>query len=126
VAGIETSLAVRRAVFLIGIEALHNASSHSGARHVVVTLRPVGRRWQLEVRDDGSGLAPADGDNGRTGFGLATMKRRADEIGATLTIDSVPNAGTTVRLLFDARADDSRFQSRMNIRDLWTRIRGIK
>ena len=60
------------------------------------------------------------------GFGLATMKRRADEIGATLTIDSVPDAGTTVRLLFDARADDSRFQSRMNIRDLWTRIRGIK
>ncbi len=124
-AHVETSLAVRRATFLIGIEALHNAARHSGARHVVLGLRPAGHRWQLEVKDDGSGDLAKEAQAGGGGFGLETMHRRADEIGAPLVIDSAPGTGTTVRLIFDPRAEDRRPRPHMNIGGIRNRIRGI-
>jgi signal transduction histidine kinase len=53
---VELSLAVRRNVALIALEALHNAARHSGASRVVLGLVPVGRRWKLWVSDDGRGF----------------------------------------------------------------------
>jgi len=96
-------VALRRNVLLVGLEALHNAVRHARAREVILTLRPNDGTWTLSVRDDGAGFEPLGSTNGRHGHGLPGMRRRAEEIGAQLTVDSTPGVGTTVTLRFDLR-----------------------
>lgn len=87
-------------VYRVAQEALSNATRHSGAAHVAVTLR---RRdvegVELEVADDGRGFAF---DESEGGLGIAGMRERALLIGAKLTIESRPGHGTTVRLVIPA------------------------
>ena len=75
--------AVETAAYRIVIEAVGNAARHSGAQHCDIRLRLNGG-LQLEVSDDGSA---GDGTPFRPGVGIASMRERADELGATLTID---------------------------------------
>jgi len=83
-------------VYRVAQEALSNATRHSGAGHVSVTLRRSGEDdVELEVVDDGRGFAF---DESEGGLGLAGMRERALLIGAKLTIESRPGRGTTVRL----------------------------
>lgn len=85
-------------LLLIGREAITNALRHSGARTIAVTLRPVTDRMvAFEVRDDGSGIATENDDEGR-GHGLANMTRRAEELGGSLEIESRPGVGTRIRV----------------------------
>lgn len=90
-----------RAVLLIGLEALYNAARHSQARLVTLTVAAEGPAWSLSVQDDGRGL-PENGEvvNGATdgGLGRVSMRRRAEEIGAELTWEAVPEGGTRVTL----------------------------
>ncbi|MCM4085074.1 sensor histidine kinase [Paractinoplanes hotanensis] len=76
-------------------EALSNVRKHAGASHVEVRLsaRPTGVR--LEVCDDGRGFVV---DATPPGHGLPLMRRRLDEAGGTLRIDSAPGQGTSVRI----------------------------
>jgi signal transduction histidine kinase len=50
---------------------------------------------RLGVEDDGSGF---DEEQPRSGFGLVTMKERAEALGGKLRIDSRRGAGTKVEL----------------------------
>ena len=53
----------------------------------------------ITVTDDGVGLArTADGPSVFAHFGLTTMRERAQSIGAALSVDSLPSAGTAVRI----------------------------
>ena len=54
----------------------------------------------LEVSDDGKGFDP--GLHGE-GFGLLGMHERTDLVGGTLSIDSSPAGGTTVRATVPSR-----------------------
>src|SRR6185436_8302988 len=54
------SLAVRRHVFLVGLEAAHNAARHSKGSRIVLSIERTGRRWTLRVEDDGEGLQRKD------------------------------------------------------------------
>jgi len=84
-------------VYRVAQEALSNATRHSGAAHVAVTLgRSEEDGVELEVADDGRGFAF---DESEGGLGLAGMRERALLIGAKLTIESRPGHGTTVRLV---------------------------
>jgi signal transduction histidine kinase len=49
----------------------------------------------LEVRDDGVGFDPA---TVRPGRGLANLRRRAADVGASLAIDGATGRGACVRL----------------------------
>lgn len=83
-------------VYRVAQEALSNAARHSGARRVEVRLRRNdGGGVVLEVSDDGRGFAF---DESQRGLGIAGMRERALLIGADLSIESRPGAGTTVRL----------------------------
>ncbi len=79
------------AVYRITQEALTNVARHAQARtcHVSLTLADV---LQLEVSDDGIGLAPKR----PTGVGLTAMRERAAELGGTCTVESAIPAGTRV------------------------------
>lgn len=75
-------------------EGLMNALRHSGARRVEVTLRREGAQIVLRIRDDGRGLPPeASG-----GLGMASMRRRAESIGAQWSVESSEATGTTLAL----------------------------
>jgi signal transduction histidine kinase len=100
---VRLSPAVRRNLQRIAVEAMHNAARHSGAGSVTLGLAPHGRRWRLWVADDGKGMPPEAEISGN-GLGLSGMRRRAEEIGAALALESAPGGGTTVTLEFDPAA----------------------
>jgi signal transduction histidine kinase len=101
--GGDSSLAVRSAVLLIGLEALHNAARHSGADTVLLRMAPAtGGWWELEVRDDGAGMgaSPPNLTTSGSGRGVPGMARRAARIGAELSVGANGGPGTRVRLRF--------------------------
>src|SRR5262249_30387881 len=89
------SVDTRRDVYLIFKEALNNAARHSGCSHVHVSLRSDATGLILSVADDGAGFDIVSGEQGN---GLASMRRRAERLGAKLDISSQAGKGTTVQL----------------------------
>ncbi len=103
------SLAVRRNVMLIALEALHNAARHSGARRVIVRIAVRGAGAEVAVEDDGRGIAPPGSAEGNgTGNGLSNIRRRAAEIGARLRWEKPESGGTRMTLAFRLRAGSRR------------------
>jgi two-component system, NarL family, sensor histidine kinase UhpB len=82
-------------IYRVAQEALTNASRHSGAKRIDVSLGQLDSRVVLEVSDDGQGFAFAEEAKG---LGLSGMRERALLVDGTLEIDSRPGKGTTVRL----------------------------
>ncbi len=78
-------------------EALSNARKHSAARRVEVTIGVENARARISVDDNGRGFDP-DTKAADTGhhFGLRFMRERAEQIGGTLRVVSVPGQGTRV------------------------------
>jgi nitrate/nitrite-specific signal transduction histidine kinase len=89
--------ATEEGLYRIAQEALTNALKHASASSVQVRVSAGPEGTCLEVVDDGCGFDPA-GCAGQGGLGLVTMRERADELGATLTIVSAPGSGTRVRV----------------------------
>ena len=90
------SAQARRNIFLVCKESMHNVMKHSGATEFTLTLRRSRGRLEILMKDDGRGFSTEN----LLGFGngLTNMKRRIEEIGGTLTIDSGPGRGTCVAL----------------------------
>src|SRR5688572_21200057 len=83
------------ALFRIAQEALTNAAKHSGGTSVQVRIR-YGKCVTLSVHDDGRGFAETGRRSTvRGGFGLTTMRERAEAQGGTLRIE-FPERGTRV------------------------------
>ena len=90
------------ALFRIVQEALTNAAKHSGGTAVEIAIR-YGEGLRLTVEDDGRGFAEPVGARGarRGGFGLPTMRERAEAHGGVLRVE-FPGRGT--RLVVDMPA----------------------
>jgi signal transduction histidine kinase len=74
-------------------EAITNVGRHAEASTVRVTI-DVTSGFLLEIADDGRGFDPRqDG-----GFGLASMKERAESVGGTFELETAPGSGTTIRV----------------------------
>jgi signal transduction histidine kinase len=96
--------AVCRAAHRIAVEALWNAVKHANAAEIQLRFRAEGGQLRLEVRDDGAGLhAPSASGRPSSGLGHRSMRRRAEDIGATLTIGPNGEAGAAVTLTFDTQ-----------------------
>jgi len=96
----ETRLArdIELALFRVAQEALTNAAKHSGGSTVEIAVVVTGEALRLSIEDDGHGFAPAapgraPGRGG--GFGLPTMRERAEAVGGSLRLES-PGRGTRV------------------------------
>jgi signal transduction histidine kinase len=91
---------MRHNLFLIVKEALTNALKHAKAKEVLVHTKVLGNSLEIVVADDGAGFDPVPGapEEGKRN-GLRNMRRRAEAVGATLTVQSAPGKGTQVRLL---------------------------
>jgi signal transduction histidine kinase len=89
--------AARVALYRIAQEALSNIARHSGADHAVVEWRVhPGRQATLRIADNGQGFDPDAPTPGH--FGLESMRSRAREIGAALTLISAPGNGVELRV----------------------------
>jgi signal transduction histidine kinase len=83
-------------LFRVLQEALHNAVRHSGVRQVDARLRATSDEIQLTISDRGAGF---DIENPKTsqGLGLNHMRERLKLVKGSLSIDSQPKLGTTIR-----------------------------
>jgi len=85
---------VEREIVGIAQEALTNAVRHAHARRITVRAGAVrGVGFRLSVTDDGRGMPR---DRGTDGFGMTSMRERAERIGASLTFVTAARAGTEV------------------------------
>jgi PAS domain S-box-containing protein len=84
---------VKDGMFRICQEAVANALRHSGGSVVSIALDATEFGISLTVWDDGRGF---DRQRARSGMGLRTLRLRAEEIGAVLSIDSRPGAGSCI------------------------------
>jgi signal transduction histidine kinase/DNA-binding NarL/FixJ family response regulator len=101
---------VEMMVFRIFQEAVTNARKHSYAAELDVRLR-AGEGLVLSIEDDGSGFVPS----GLTeGFGLRTMRERAEEIGGRLIVSSTAARGTSVNLTVHSLGDKQQNRRRPN------------
>jgi ligand-binding sensor domain-containing protein/signal transduction histidine kinase len=81
----------------IGQEGVANAVRHAAATRIDVALIYEAHRMLLQVVDDGRGFTPLPGGQGPEGhYGIQGMHERAQQIGATLRVDSAPGAGTRI------------------------------
>ena len=84
---------VRRELYLIFKEAIHNVARHSGASRVEVALEREGSLLYLRVRDDGRGFDP---DGEYEGRGLRNIRARVDSLGGKVRFESAQPQGTAV------------------------------
>jgi signal transduction histidine kinase len=74
-------------------EALSNATKHARARLITIEASGMEDGILISVKDDGRGF---DADSPTAGYGLMGMQERAEQIGATVTVISEIDSGTTV------------------------------
>jgi signal transduction histidine kinase len=99
------------ALFRIGQEALANVARHARPAHVSVSAGMVAGadtrdQFVLQVKDDGKGFDVA-ATREASSMGIRSMRERAREVGATLTIVSQPGRGTSIEAALRLRAPDT-------------------
>ena len=87
------------AIFRILQETLTNVARHAAASRVTVRLGMENGELTLEVRDNGRGFDRTRLSIGES-LGILGMQERALLLGGELSISSVPEEGTTVRVRF--------------------------
>ncbi|MDR3404008.1 MAG: discoidin domain-containing protein [Chthoniobacter sp.] len=85
----------RREVFLFFKETLANIVRHSRAKRVELRAQIENREFVLTIHDDGVGFDPT---HVREGIGLKNMRERARDLNGQVSIQSSPEAGTTITL----------------------------
>ena len=89
--------AVREALVRIMREAVINACRHGRAQQVTVRFSGDDDGLHLGIEDNGSGF-DMDATPRGAGFGLISMRERADSLGGRLSISSEPGTGTKVEV----------------------------
>jgi signal transduction histidine kinase len=84
----------RTCVYRIVQEALTNASRHSGARNIDISIRREEDQVTGAVVDDGRGFDR--GDQKRGGLGFLGMEERVREAGGSIDVSSAPGRGTRI------------------------------
>jgi PAS domain S-box-containing protein len=91
---------VEEELYHIAQEALNNVLKHASAQHVWVDLCFSTAETSLAIRDNGVGFTLTLASNG--GLGLASLKERAEKIGAILEIKSTLGTGTEIKVTVPA------------------------
>jgi len=97
----------RKNIFLIFKEALYNTVKYADCKRVNITLCVNDNNFMMTIKDDGKGFDVSqvpthaifhEGES-LGGNGIKNMNARADDINASLCINSKINEGTTVQLI---------------------------
>lgn len=87
-----------REILSIIREALNNCTRHARATHATISIRRRGAKILVQISANGNGLA-VEGSRTR-GYGVASMKSHAKNIGGNLRIQSKGGRGTSITLEF--------------------------
>jgi len=98
------ALVAETALFRIAQEALANAIKHARARNIEVALGAAPEHMTLTIDDDGVGFDAGHTASAGHHWGLATMRERANAVGATLRMESAPGRGVHVSVEVPRRA----------------------
>ena len=88
----------KRHLLLVTKESVNNCLKYAQCRHLRIRIDAVGKSISLCVEDDGMGFDP---NRITQGNGLRNIRRRAQKICYTATIESMPGAGTRILLTKD-------------------------
>ncbi|MEN3357592.1 MAG: hypothetical protein V7637_1574 [Mycobacteriales bacterium] len=92
---------VEAAVYFCCLEAMQNAGKHAGAGATLsVEVAGDATGLRFTVHDDGIGFSGTEAQ----GAGFVNMADRLGAIGGTVTVDSIPGAGTTISGSLPAKA----------------------
>lgn len=97
-------------VFAILDEAMNNARKHAQASHIWLRLAVEDDLFLAEVKDNGKGFDLENVESGygsRGSLGIINLKERAELVGGTISISSVPGRGTRVTLLVPIAGETS-------------------
>jgi signal transduction histidine kinase len=94
---------VRRDVYLIFKECVNNLAKYAEASEAIINVKSETNHLLIEIADNGRGFDVKQKLNGGAvsgfgGNGLKNMRRRADNFGGTIQIESVIGAGTRIVL----------------------------
>jgi len=93
---------LRRNIFLVAKESLHNIVKHANASLVVLSLEFTRDKLELGIRDNGCGFDPEK--MAGTGNGLINMQKRAQELGGSFNISSEKGKGTFITFSVSLKA----------------------
>lgn len=88
----------RTILFRIAQEALANIRKHSEAKRVDVSLGQKDGGFHVKIADDGVGFAQGGAGSDGGGFGMPSMRERAEMFGGWLKTTSAPGEGTVVEI----------------------------
>lgn len=91
----EVSGPVKRNLFLVIKEALHNIVKHADARSVKLEMEINDREFRVRISDNGKGIQ--EGTGNRFGNGLKNMERRMREIQGQILFEN--DGGTIVTIV---------------------------
>jgi signal transduction histidine kinase len=103
----EIPAALKTLIYRIMQEALNNAAKHSQADLVRLRLKMTDGKIELAIEDNGQGFDFDESvydKNSMRGFGLGSMRERAELSGGSFSIDSVKEAGTTARVMWPVQS----------------------
>lgn len=86
-------LDIEQPLFRVVQEALANVARHSQASRVEIAMNVSHGEITLTVTDDGCGF---DAEDQHDGFGLSSMRQRAQSLGGELTVQSVRGKGASI------------------------------
>lgn len=90
---INISPVLRRHLYLVLKEALHNAVKYSEGKHIGVAFKLDGDAFQLIIADDGKGMSTSVQGSG---YGIPGMKQRIEAVGGEMEIQSNEGSGTSI------------------------------
>lgn len=94
-------------LFQAAREMLFNVVKHAGDNRARLILVRLDGEYKLSVADHGDGFDPSamDGEDAEpTGFGLVSIRERAELLGARLEVTSAPGDGAEISLLWPLEA----------------------
>ncbi len=87
---------LRQNLWLVFKEMITNAVRHSNASKIAISLKHRSGKLHLVVDDDGKGMDPGSPTDGN---GLKNIRRRAEQVGGKLSLDTAPDKGTRWELV---------------------------
>ena len=96
---------LKTTIYRLMQEALNNAAKHSKADLVNLTLRKTGDSIELIIRDNGQGFDVGKAlsvESTMRGFGLTSMRERAEIPNGSFAIESAKGKGTTIKASWKA------------------------
>jgi signal transduction histidine kinase len=90
-------LATGAALYRIVQEGLGNIFRHAQASAVGIDLRFSDHEVALAIEDDGVGIGEQE-PGGRVGYGMGNLRRRVEDVGGTIDVQTAPGKGTRIEV----------------------------